>query len=71
MPLVDRTSSLPRGPDEMIDLLPPPVSAGDLDAGTPTPSQKTVLVPQERASGDIVEVWGVDSFPASDPPANW
>jgi hypothetical protein len=55
----------------MIDLLPPPVSAGDLDAGTPTPSQKTVLVPQERASGDIVEVWGVDSFPASDPPANW
>jgi hypothetical protein len=21
--------------------------------------------------GDIVEVWGRDSFPASDPPANW
>lgn len=20
---------------------------------------------------DLVEVWGVDSFPASDPPANW
>ncbi|GIF01530.1 hypothetical protein Ari01nite_89940 [Paractinoplanes rishiriensis] len=21
--------------------------------------------------GDIVEIWGRDSFPASDPPANW
>ena len=30
--------------------------------------------PQERnprAAADIVEVWGIDSFPASDPPANW
>jgi hypothetical protein len=23
------------------------------------------------AEPDIVEVWGHDSFPASDPPANW
>jgi hypothetical protein len=22
-------------------------------------------------NGDIVELWGKDSFPASDPPANW
>lgn len=20
---------------------------------------------------DVVELWGIDSFPASDPPANW
>ncbi|TCO19653.1 TraR/DksA family transcriptional regulator [Kribbella steppae] len=24
-----------------------------------------------RPAPDIVEVWGIDSFPASDPPANW
>jgi hypothetical protein len=22
-------------------------------------------------AADLVELWGVDSFPASDPPANW
>jgi hypothetical protein len=24
-----------------------------------------------RPGPDIVDVWGIDSFPASDPPANW
>jgi hypothetical protein len=29
-------------------------------------------VPTTRESAsDLVEVWGLDSFPASDPPANW
>ena len=28
-------------------------------------------VEQAAAEADIVEVWGQDSFPASDPPANW
>lgn len=28
------------------------------------------VVPATRAT-DIVDVWGEDSFPASDPPANW
>lgn len=27
--------------------------------------------PPSRPLRDIVEVWGEDSFPASDPPANW
>jgi hypothetical protein len=26
---------------------------------------------KERAARDIVEEWGIQSFPASDPPANW
>ena len=32
--------------------------------------QCTVEVPED-ASHDIVEEWGLQSFPASDPPANW
>jgi hypothetical protein len=26
---------------------------------------------RERPARDIVDEWGVQSFPASDPPANW
>ncbi|HEY0903140.1 MAG TPA: hypothetical protein VGE14_04560 [Marmoricola sp.] len=25
----------------------------------------------EVSAADIVEIWGQDSFPASDPPTNW
>ena len=37
-------------------------------------ARRTGTVPPTPQSGpprDIVEVWGEDSFPASDPPANW
>ncbi|MEV6269424.1 TraR/DksA C4-type zinc finger protein [Kribbella sp. NPDC051936] len=37
-------------------------------------ARRTGTVPSTSSSGpprDIVEVWGEDSFPASDPPANW
>ncbi|NYJ07232.1 hypothetical protein [Petropleomorpha daqingensis] len=27
--------------------------------------------PRRRTADDIVEEWGLQSFPASDPPANW
>jgi hypothetical protein len=37
----------------------------------PTPQPRSGN-PDTRADDlDIVEVWGRDSFPASDPPANW
>lgn len=31
----------------------------------------TATVPADQTAQDIVEVWGQDSFPASDAPANW
>jgi hypothetical protein len=36
------------------------------------PSRPVVLTSSEQAGPvDIVEEWGIGSFPASDPPANW
>jgi RNA polymerase-binding transcription factor DksA len=40
---------------------------GTIPPTTPTPAPALPPRPQR----DIVEVWGEDSFPASDPPANW
>lgn len=41
----------------------------DVTAGSAPPK---VPAPDRRADeGDIVDIWGRDSFPASDPPANW
>lgn len=31
----------------------------------------TMTVPDDKTAEDIVDVWGQDSFPASDAPANW
>jgi RNA polymerase-binding transcription factor DksA len=46
-----------------------------LSKGSANPGlRRTGTVPSTSSSGpprDIVEVWGEDSFPASDPPANW
>jgi RNA polymerase-binding transcription factor DksA len=46
------------------------VSVGELEV---SPGQESAAEPQDRESpaADIVEVWGLGSFPASDPPANW
>jgi hypothetical protein len=48
---------------------------------TPTPGPAALIptvdhtdaidVPDVDAAWDIVDQWGEDSFPASDPPANW
>ena len=41
-----------------------PARGGQAAAGEP-------LIEADPAVPDIVEVWGNDSFPASDAPANW
>jgi hypothetical protein len=44
----------------------------DVLALTVEPSHRIVTTGIEAASPvDIVEEWGIGSFPASDPPANW
>lgn len=41
-------------------------------AVTAGPAPRKAPTQDSRADdGDIVEIWGRDSFPASDPPANW
>lgn len=35
------------------------------------PDVQTTKVPDWRLAWDIVDQWGEESFPASDPPANW
>ena len=41
------------------------------NVATPSGLAQPMQVDQADAEADIVEVWGHDSFPASDPPANW
>jgi hypothetical protein len=41
----------------------------DVHLEVPTPGTRRPRVPSESA--DIVEEWGMQSFPASDPPSNW
>jgi hypothetical protein len=43
-----------------------PAAAHDIRPPPPTPGAE-----QGRRLIDIVEEWGLQSFPASDPPANW
>lgn len=50
----------PRRPDE---------SAVASAVGTPEPSPDVSL--QAARVYDLVDEWGIGSFPASDPPANW
>jgi hypothetical protein len=50
-------------PVALIDL---PVAPGDV-----VPARATAGAGQRRRPVDIVEEWGMQSFPASDPPANW
>jgi hypothetical protein len=40
-------------------------------AEIPTPSPTDAPGEPELPAWDIVEEWGLQSFPASDPPANW
>ena len=49
---------------------PAPMEPVDLTA-RPAPQPRSGDPGTRADDMDIVEVWGRDSFPASDPPANW
>jgi hypothetical protein len=54
--------------------LPAPNVAGEarpLAVPVERPAAASRRVPADRTIPDIVDVWGRDSFPASDAPANW
>ena len=51
-----------------------PLVAGEARPGAVPAEQPAAASgrgPANRTVPDIVDVWGCDSFPASDPPANW
>jgi hypothetical protein len=37
----------------------------------PVAEPDTTKVPEWDVAWDLVDQWGAESFPASDPPANW
>lgn len=49
---------------------PPPPGEVVIVPARPTPREARAR-DSRTDDADIVEVWGRDSFPASDPPANW
>jgi hypothetical protein len=53
---------------------PTPALAGEARgraAGAATPLHRERRIDAGVDAADIVEIWGLDSFPASDAPANW
>lgn len=51
--------------------VPPPRGADPEGPFTPAEAGAATQRSATDASPDIVEEWGRQSFPASDPPANW
>lgn len=51
--------------------LPRMAQLAQRDLPAPSPGEQAQPWPAAGFNGDIVEEWGRQSFPASDPPANW
>lgn len=47
------------------------IAVADVVEAPPTTSLNGEPTDAEAQSSDIVDEWGMQSFPASDPPANW
>lgn len=71
VPLTLSPGSAPTSsPGAIADKMPAIPAHAERTNGVLTFEQPTIVKP-ERLRFDIVEEWGMQSFPASDPPANW
>jgi RNA polymerase-binding transcription factor DksA len=50
---------------------PDPIAGEPTNTAVPPPTSPPSPDRNATPAADIVDVWGIDSFPASDPPANW
>ena len=65
---LERHLDLPSTPRDFAGSAHPAITVAPPPA---PPAAATVPHPVVQPVVDPVDVWGIDSFPASDPPANW
>jgi hypothetical protein len=57
--------------DVSLTLTQPPAVVLDVAPRQAHTTRRTSMATSQRPLIDLVEEWGLQSFPASDPPANW